>query len=572
MSPAQDLVPLAGLGLSTHRLGPLPLLNHFLKRLGIDALLARFVPSDGRGRISHARCLGVLLRSILVEREPVYRQAETTRAFAPEAFGLTGEEVDALTDDRAGRALDELFDADRGALLTELSLALHTEFEVAFERFHNDSTSIRFCGQYPTAQGRSIRGRKAPFVTYGYSKDHRKDLKQLLYILTTSGDGQVPVGFRCEAGNTSDSRTHEETWDGLVTLTGGSNFLYVADSKLCSGEAMDHIARGGGRFVTVLPRSRAEDPAFRRWIQTNAPAWETVRDRPNPRGRSKPRDVWRVWKSDVPSREGWPLVWVHSSLLASKQAHSRRDRIDRAKQELEALKRRLESPRSRIRRRREIHERLTHILTQLRVTRYLRVKVERQEVHQYKQEKPGRPGAKTKFLRTTKHKFTLSWHVDDKIVEQDRRHDGMYPLITNDRALTPAQVLEAHKQQPRLERRFCQLKDVFQIAPVFLKNEGRIEALFFLYAISMMVEAIVEREIRRAMEREKIPSLPIYPEERSSTRPTTPQLLRLFSHMDRHDVLAAGVAVKTIHPPLTPLQEEILRLLGVPKSAYRRTS
>ena len=569
MAPAQDLVPLSSLSLETRRLGPLPLLNRFLERLGIEALLERFVPADARSRISHARCLGVLLRSILVEREPVYRQAEVARAFAPEAFGLASEELDHLDDDRVGRALDHLFDADRGALLTEVSLALHREFGVAFERFHNDSTSVRFCGQYAQAAGRSIRGRKAPFITYGYSKDHRKDLKQLLYILTTSGDGQVPVAFRCEAGNASDSRTHVETWDGLHALAGRADFLYVADSKLCSTEAMDHIDRKGGRFVTVLPRSRGEDPAFRRWIQTHDPAWETVRDRPNPRGRKRPRDVWRVWRSDVPSQEGWPLIWLSSSLLASRQAHSRRDRIDRARQELGALERRLASPRSRIRKKREIHERLTRILVGLKVTRYLRVKVAREDVHHFKQDGPGRPGSGTKYVRLTKHRFTLSWHVDEKIVEQDRRHDGMYPLITNDRSLAPAAVLAAHKQQPRLERRFCQLKDVFHIAPAFLKNEARIEALFLLYALALIVESLLEREIRRTMEKEKLASIAIYPEERASARPTAAQVLRLFSHVERHELRSDGASVKTIHPDLTSLQKEVLRLIDVPISAYR---
>jgi transposase len=569
MPPAQDLVPLASLSLETRRLGPLPLLNRFLERLGIEALLDRFVPSDPRGRISHARCLGVLLRSILVEREPIYRQAEVARSFAPEAFGLRAEELDHLDDDRVGRALDHLFDADRGTLLTEVSLALHQRFGIAFERFHNDSTSVRFCGQYAAASGRSIRGRKAPYITYGFSKDHRKDLKQLLYVLTTSGDGHVPVAFRCEAGNASDSRTHVETWNGLKALAGRADFLYVADSKLCSTDAMDHINRAGGRFVTVLPRSRSEDPAFRRWIQTHDPAWETVRNRENPRGKRRPRDVWRAWKSDIPSQEGWPLIWLHSSLLASRQAHSRRDRIERARQELDALQRRLQSPRSRIRKKREIHERLAHILVGLRVTRYLRVQVAREDVHEFKQAGPGRPGSDTKYVRKTKHRFQLTWHVDEKVIEQDRRHDGMYPLITNDRSLTPAQVFLAHKQQPRLERRFCQLKDVFHIAPSFLKNEGRIEALFFLYALALIVQSLLEREIRLAMDREKIPALAIYPEERPSTRPTAAQVFRLFNHVHRHDILSDAEPVKTIHPELTSLQKEVLRLLAVPISSYR---
>ena len=45
-----------------------------------------------------------------------------------------------------------------------------------------------------------------------------------------------------------------------MKLTGHTGFLYVADCKLACGDAMRHIDRGGGRFITVLPRSRKDAP------------------------------------------------------------------------------------------------------------------------------------------------------------------------------------------------------------------------------------------------------------------------------------------------------------------------
>lgn len=58
--------------LLSERLGPLPLLDHFLARLGMHDLLDRAVPTaDGRCRLPYARGLGVLVRSIATEREPV---------------------------------------------------------------------------------------------------------------------------------------------------------------------------------------------------------------------------------------------------------------------------------------------------------------------------------------------------------------------------------------------------------------------------------------------------------------------------------------------------------------------
>lgn len=68
----------ARFNLDSERLGPLPLVNAFLQRMGLEALLDKYVPTtDRRNAVSHAQALGVLLRSIIVEREPVYRQQET---------------------------------------------------------------------------------------------------------------------------------------------------------------------------------------------------------------------------------------------------------------------------------------------------------------------------------------------------------------------------------------------------------------------------------------------------------------------------------------------------------------
>src|SRR6516162_7334115 len=285
--------------LRTERLGPLPLINHFIQRTGLEDVLDRYVPSDARCVVPYSRALGVLLRSIIVEREPIYRQQETVQVFASGMFGLTAEEMEHLGDDRLGWALDRLFDADRAALITEVVVTVGQRFKVKFDEFHNDSTSISFCGNYRAASGRKIRGRTAPAITYGFSKGHRPDLKQLLLILTMAADGNVPVAFRCTDGNVSDSRTHIETWNALRTVAGRADFLYVADSKLCSREHMDYIARAGGRFVTVLPRTRLEDQEFRQWIQTHIPAWELVWDRPNPRDRDGPRDRWSVYRGPV---------------------------------------------------------------------------------------------------------------------------------------------------------------------------------------------------------------------------------------------------------------------------------
>lgn len=66
----------------------------------------------------------------------------------------------------------------------------------------------------------------------------------MLFILTISADGAVPIAYRSADGNTSDDTTHVATWDSLRALVGSPGFIYVADAKLCSAEAMGQIHIG----------------------------------------------------------------------------------------------------------------------------------------------------------------------------------------------------------------------------------------------------------------------------------------------------------------------------------------
>ena len=83
------------------------------------------------------------------------------------------------------------------------------------------------------------------------------------------------------------------------------------------------------------------------------------------------------------------------------------------------------------------------------------------------------------------------------------------------------------------------------------------------------MQALIERELRRAMQRQGVDSLPLYPEERTTQRPTAEQIFRLFSLMQRHLLKYKGETVHTFEPELTDLQRQVLTLLGVPETVYR---
>jgi hypothetical protein len=103
---------------------------------------------------------------------------------------------------------------------------------------------------------------------------------------------------------------------------------------------------------------------------------------------------------------------------------------------------------------------------------------------------------------------------------------------------------------------------------VFLKDVGRIEALFCVYFLVLLVESLLERELRNAMERDGLKTLPLYPEGRPCRRPTARRLIDLFEPSQRHTLEDAEGQSVTLAPELSPLHRKLLRLLGVPPPRY----
>ena len=555
--------------LKTWKLGALPVVQRIFDRLRLDHLLTCYLPArDPRCLLSPVVTLGVVLRNLVLGRRPLYGLEEWTKPYDPGLLGLPDDGIGLLNDDRVGRVLDQLFDADRASLMTAIVVQAVAEFGIELDQFHNDSTSITFSGDYSQATGRKIRGKQAVRITHGHNKDHRPDLKQLLWILTVSADGAVPVHYRVCDGNTNDDPTHIETWEALRKLAGRADFIYVADCKLCSRENMDHIASNHGRFITVLPRSRKEDEWFREHIQDHDLPWEEVIRRPNPRGLTNTEDVWRVVESPLPSAEGYRIVWLFSLRKAERDLQARTAALRKSFDAVDALNRRLAAKGCRIRKRAAVDEAVQTILDETNTNRWVDVEVLEHATQTFKQQGPGRPGLNTRYVRTDRLHFSLVWKPKADIIAYDARSDGMWPLITNAKDLSLAEVLDKYQYQPRLEKRHEQLKTVYLVAPALLKNEGRIEALLLLYFVTLLVQALIEREVRRGMKAEGLETLPLYPEERDCRAPTAQRILEVFDSIQRHELLQGGVTRQRFDPGLSPLQRELLRLLGVPPAIY----
>src|SRR5260221_1250988 len=190
--------------------------------------------------------------------------------------------AEVLNDDGLGRSVDCLYARAVTRLFAGLALRARRAFGIEVGRLHADTTSFAVHGHYAlelpegletpealTAAAQSgtagaaagdedAEDAGAPTVlevTYGYSRDHRADLKQWMLALVTSGEG-VPQFLQPLDGNASDKRTLLEAVHALtqqLKASGETPGVYVADSGLYGAENMTRLKATGVPWGSRVP-------------------------------------------------------------------------------------------------------------------------------------------------------------------------------------------------------------------------------------------------------------------------------------------------------------------------------
>ena len=529
--------------------GALPILDQVLGRIGLGEHL-----SQAMGQARYAQAILLLLKNIVIERNALYAIQEWAAQYDPALVYGGG-----YSDDVLARALDRLFETDRASLLTRVVLHSVKAYAVDLGQIHQDTTSVKLTGAYEKQQRRAVQ------LLRGFSKDHRPDLRQLVYELSVTRDGAIPVLFKAHDGNRTDDTLHWENWQMLRGLLGRSDFLYVADSKLCVSETLLNIDRSQGRFITVVPRTRSEVEEFQRKVEASWVRWEKVLAKRSSRKRGQ-IDLYEVASGRYAMREGFRMYWFRSSQKARRDWNDREDKIASAMDQLRALAdpTRKKKPKTE----KALRKNVDAILARFAVGTWVTVDIALQPVEKFTQVKRGRASANTMYHKVVQWVPSISCARDDNAISQAELIDGIFPLSTNT-DLDALAVLRAYKYQPTLEKRHALLKSGLQVAPIFLKKNPRIEALMFVYFLAQLVCALIERQLRNAMRQRGLSHIQILPEDRPSATPTTEQLLRVFSSRARHLLLTKdGQLVETFTDPLSPIQKQILDLLSISPSVY----
>jgi len=533
----------------------IPLIKSVSEMLGLESIFSKYIPSYCNEAVASVDALLFLIWNITLGRQPLYELSQWMSDIEPKCHGLDKAQVASFNDDRFGRALDKLYAADRATLMTDIVVTMIKKINLDMKRVHNDSTTVKAYGKIAGVTKDGLRMAK------GNNKDHRPDLVHLVFSLTISSDGAIPVHYKTYAGNRTDDTTHIETWNTVKKIAGRSDFVYVADSKVCTSCQLTHIVSNGGRVITVMPNTYKETKIFKdKLLSANIPR-KIILKRKVEEGDCDSEYFSLFLGNYRTIDDGYAIYWYLSSQKKKLDKNLRQKRIKKADSALLELS--LKLNKRDLRTEEAIIDKVEAILNKYGIEDFFTITVSKKTEEIRKKIGKGRPGPFAEYKSITKTIYLLDWDIDRQRLKKEERADGIFPLLSTDKSIGPKEALVSYKYQPKLEKRFNQFKSVHEAAPIFFKNIQRVEAIMFLFFVALIVQGIIERKVRMSMKERAIKSLPIYPEYRKSFYPTTSKIFYNFDGISSYKILKDDKVIKEFKDELSSIHKLLLGLLDI---------
>jgi transposase len=546
---------------TTKGIGFAPILKSYFEKCAIQRIIEQHVPLDPRRKIlSHGQASVAMITGILFQVLQLYRVcqfASETTVLETILPAITPEEY---FDDRLADTLDALFDYGIGNLETRITQHMIDAFEIVSEACHNDTTSVSVYGDCDNNRTPdSIR------ITFGNSKKHRHDLKQLIWSLSVSSDSAFPLFQQAYNGNTADVDTYVEQWNNLIDLLGCNDFLYIADSKLITKETMAHIHDNEGFFVAPAPMYASYKEVFFLALDEHTseeliPYKEQIN-----RGFEVPLTITHKGKDYT-----FRMIIVYDHGLFARKQNTLDRRIKKTTAAFDELKPKLNT--YNLKTKAAIEQACDSIIKKYHTEAFFQYSITNDPITSYKNKKRGRP-AKNKppeTIAVNSDQFKVALYFDDDAFEQALYRCGYYPVITNKASedFTVEDAMMAHKNQYKPEHNYRRAKSRYRIEPIYLHTPERIQALLFLFKIALQIIVLIERTARNNINERNKGLDNFMPNRKDVRNPRTEYLLQAFQYIVRGEMPMPDGNTYGFISELTPLQQDILAILGVPLHCY----
>ncbi len=410
-----------------YRLGAAHVVSRMMERLGLKKMLERLAREHPRMQLPWVAIITGMIVSRFIEPcskrrlnleqwEQIYPgilecDVPPLKGFyrAMDVLWKHREEVEATLFDRGGER--DLF---------------NQELDVVFY----DLTTLHFESVNDDPEDGELR-------RFGYSKNHREDLTQVILGLLVDREG-VPVGFQLFPGNTYEPHTLPKILEKLKTKYRITRVIVVADRGIITKDNVVELRKAKLDFILGM----------RLWTMTKA--WQAkVMDKSQYRALNKEGTL-LIREMEY---QGDRLIVTWSQERAERDAHIRDEIIKKIHAQLDK-----KEP--------EPKQFVTH--------------------KGYRQ-----------FLKGL-DKGTPT--VDEQAIEASKQRDGFFGVLTcvDAETLRDEDVFDRYKELWHVEDAFGEMKGPIKTRPMFHRVDPRIESHVLLCVMAYYVESIMIRDFRKA--------------------------------------------------------------------------
>lgn len=427
--------------------------------------------------------------------KPLYMFPEYFETIACEHLIGAGVKPEYLNDDKLGRVMDKLFIKGLDTIFFIIALKAAQKFGVSLSTSHLDSSSMHVHGQYKTSlpevifenqkvvnnqelEELVVKSPKEITITYGYSRDHRPDLKQFIIEMICSGDGDIPIFLKLASGNQADSSCF-----GQIAVEYHKqlevNSLIVADSALYTESNLKMMSdlqwlcrvplsiKTAKSLISTIPESEL--------IDSTIPGYKIASRTENYAGIEQ---RWLVVQSQE-RRESDLRKLTQKITKAESKAVQDLKKLSQEEFACEA----------------DAIKALSKLSQQFKY-------------HQINESKVIQIKSKTRDSpQSISYQILATVSEDESKINTELLSAGRFIIATNvldSNELSNDSILSEYKAQQSCERGFGFLKDpLFFADSIFLKSPERIESLSMIMGLCLLVYTLAQRQIRNALKESK---------------------------------------------------------------------
>jgi transposase len=489
------------------------------------------------------------------------RQAHST---LEQVTGLDIRETD-FTDDRLTIVLRHLSDAAYWqAIEQELGQHLVRVYELEEQPIRVDATTV----------SGYRNGGEDSLWQFGHSKDD-PTLRQIKAMMATLDPLGLPLALEVVSGEQADDPLYIPIIDRVLRCLERPGLLFVGDCKMSALATRAHLVAHGQYYLTPLALVGETAELMPVWIEAGVQQGAGLTAVLGEDGKQVLAQGYERNRTCVSGNLRWQerVLVVRSQAYADTQRRYLEDRLTKAQAALLALTPSVGRGKRQISEEVALQSAAEAILTRHRAQGLLTYHFERQVEQEVKLVGRGRGGSNRPqhVIERVRYQITAV-ERQEGVIAQVVSTLGWRAYATNapQPRLSLTQGVQEYRHEYHIEHAFGRLKGApLSIAPLFVKRDDQVSGMTHLLSLALRVLTLLEFVVRRSLKQQEATLAGLYKDNprRATATPTAERLLQAFVPITLTQVQLPD---QTIHHVtlLTPVQEQILRLLGLPADLY----